>query len=51
MLNIRSLACKVESWDLTVCLVINEETFKGLQYDLDLDLTMSNFELVRAIFI
>ena len=47
LLNIRFLACtKVELQDLTVCIVVNGETF-----DIDLDPMKLNIELVRAIFI
>ena len=43
MLNLSFLACtKVELKDLTICILVNRESFEGLR-DLDLDLMMLSF--------
>ena len=51
MLNISLPRIKVELWDLTVCIVVNEEKISKSRSDLDLGRTMPNIELVRDIFI
>ena len=42
---------KAKRLDLTVCIVVNVEKFRSPPPDLDLDRTMPNVELARAIFI
>ena len=52
MLSHNFLACaKAEIKDLTVCIVVNGEKFSKSRCDLDLDQTMPNAEIVRALFI
>ena len=51
MVNHNFLTCaKAEIKDLTVCIMVNGEKFQS-QADLDLNRTMPNVELIRAIFI
>ena len=51
LLNPNFLTCaKAEIKDLTVCIMVNGEKFQS-HCDLDLDRTMLNVKLVRAIFI